>query len=66
MCGIAGFWTSRGTPDAERVLAAMTETLHHRGPDAGGSWLHEQHGVGLGHRRLSIVDLSADGAQPMI
>ena len=66
MCGIAGFWTSRGTPDAERVLAAMTETLHHRGPDAGGSWLHEQHGVGLGHRRLSIVDLSADGAQPMV
>ena len=66
MCGIAGFWTSRGTPESERVLARMTETLHHRGPDAGGMWLDEAAGVGLGHRRLSIVDLSVDGAQPML
>jgi asparagine synthase (glutamine-hydrolysing) len=65
VCGIAGFWTSRGTPDGEHVLAGMTETLRHRGPDAGGIWLDERHGVGLGHRRLSIVDLSVDGAQPM-
>ena len=66
MCGIAGFWTSRGTPESEHVLAAMTETLRHRGPDAGGTWMDEAAGVGLGHRRLSIVDLSVDGAQPML
>ncbi len=66
MCGIAGFWTSRGTPESARVLGAMTETLRHRGPDAGGTWMDEAAGVGLGHRRLSIVDLSIDGAQPML
>lgn len=67
MCGIAGFW---GAPAAEQELAAhvrcMADTLIHRGPDGGGVWVDPEAGVGLGHRRLAIVDLSVDGAQPML
>src|SRR4051812_47876792 len=43
----------------------MRETIHHRGPDDGGSWVDERGRVALGHRRLSIVDLSPAGHQPM-
>jgi asparagine synthase (glutamine-hydrolysing) len=43
----------------------MTTSLSHRGPDGEGIWLNEQHGVALGHRRLSILDLSELGRQPM-
>lgn len=43
----------------------MTERLRHRGPDDSDIWLHEEAGIGLGHRRLSILDLSAAGHQPM-
>lgn len=66
MCGIAGFFGG-GFP-AERAredLAAMTAALHHRGPDAEGLWIDAEAGVALGHRRLSIIDLSPLGAQPM-
>lgn len=63
MCGIAGFLQRR--PDAPAVISAMADTLYHRGPDAGGTWCDEQAGVALGHRRLSILDLSAAGSQPM-
>ena len=69
MCGIAGLWEQRGrtAPDALAVVAkAMTDTLVHRGPDAGDVWLDPQAGLALGHRRLSIVDLSPAGAQPMV
>lgn len=61
MCGIAGF-VGRGTA---ADVARMTETLIHRGPDSQGTWFDEQAGVGLGHTRLSIIDLSDAGAQPM-
>lgn len=62
MCGIAGFVNHNGeAPDLD-VLARMTFTLTHRGPDADG--FHCDGPVGLGHRRLSIIDL-AGGAQPM-
>ncbi|TMK18679.1 MAG: asparagine synthase (glutamine-hydrolyzing), partial [Actinobacteria bacterium] len=44
----------------------MTDTLRHRGPDDGDLWLDERAGIALGHRRLSIVDLSVEGRQPMI
>lgn len=44
----------------------MAETLVHRGPDAGGTWVDDGAGVGLGHRRLSVIDLSPAGAQPMV
>ena len=67
MCGIAGVLERRGVAD-QQVLASMVERLHHRGPDARGLWLgdrgHGDEGVGLGHARLSIIDL-AGGAQPM-
>jgi len=60
MCGIAGFIDK--TKSLE-LLKAMTDTLSHRGPDDSGYFLEE--GVGLGHRRLSILDLSPRGHQPM-
>ena len=60
MCGIAGIVGPFGT--RERCLA-MTERLRHRGPDDGG--LFEGPGIQLGHRRLSIIDLSSAGHQPM-
>jgi asparagine synthase (glutamine-hydrolysing) len=66
MCGIAGFWTSGGLGrDAESVLRSMTDAVTHRGPDDAGVWLDADAGVALGHRRLSILDLSALGHQPM-
>ncbi|MEQ9497839.1 MAG: asparagine synthase (glutamine-hydrolyzing) [Deltaproteobacteria bacterium] len=62
MCGIAGIFHRReGSPD-RAALDAMTDALVHRGPDGRGVFVHD--GVGLGHRRLSIIGLS-DGAQPM-
>ena len=69
MCGIAGLWDfAAATPEGElrRLTTAMADSLHHRGPDDGGVWLDEAAGVGLGQRRLSIVDLSPAGHQPMV
>lgn len=60
MCGIAGFVG----PGDRAVLKSMTDAIRHRGPDAEGHWVDESAAVFLGHRRLSIVDLSC-GAQPM-
>ena len=65
MCGIAGLWTTRDSLDVRFTAAAMTACLAHRGPDAEGVWADEQARVALGHRRLSIIDLSPAGAQPM-
>lgn len=68
MCGISGFlYRSRRPGKAELSECAenMANRLAHRGPDAGGFWVDEQAGIGLAHRRLSIIDLSAAGAQPM-
>lgn len=68
MCGIVGVLEpSRGRPSerTEEVLAAMAGRVRHRGPDADGTWVDPDAGVGLGHRRLSILDLSEHGAQPM-
>ena len=63
MCGIAGLFDPSGQrPIDPARLAQMTEALRHRGPDGDGMVLHP--GLGLGHRRLAIIDL-ADGAQPM-
>ena len=63
MCGIAGIINVFGSPVSPRLLCAMTDSVRHRGPDGEGQWIHD--GVGLGHRRLAIVDLSPSGAQPM-
>ncbi len=65
MCGIAGFLKYQGGASAE-VAARMRDTLYHRGPNDGGSWVDETVGVALVHRRLSIVDLSSAGHQPML
>ena len=70
MCGICGFLLEEGGSEQEAALDAsvrrMADTLVHRGPDAGGSWVDGAPGVALGHRRLSILDLSPQGAQPMV
>src|SRR3954454_3525955 len=69
MCGIAGLWEQSGrtAPDALAAIArTMSDTLIHRGPDAGDVWLDPEAGLALGHRRLSIIDLSPAGAQPMV
>lgn len=63
MCGIAGFCNFAG--DAKANIEKMKERMYHRGPDAEGSYFSENGQVVLGHRRLSIVDLSEAGSQPM-
>lgn len=63
MCGIAGFCNWK--KNHEENIRRMNERMHHRGPDASGFWMSEEKDVVLGHKRLSIVDLSANGAQPM-
>ena len=64
MCGIAGMWASRET-DSAAVTSRMTAALHHRGPDSNGHWQSSDGALALGHARLAIVDLSAQGHQPM-
>lgn len=64
MCGIAGFCNFKG--DWQKNIERMCDTMYHRGPDASGVWVSEDHRVVLGHRRLAIVDLSPAGAQPMV
>lgn len=68
MCGLAGLLDlSRSTADADLIneASAMAETLVHRGPDDADTWTDAEAGVGFGFRRLSIVDLTATGKQPM-
>ena len=64
MCGIAGFTRFRHQFGSEKALKTMGDAIRHRGPDASGVYLDEK--VGLCHRRLSIIDLSESGNQPMI
>lgn len=68
MCGIAGFVdpTQRaGDSELKALAASMAGALRHRGPDGQGVWVDAEAGVALGHARLSIIDLSHAGAQPM-
>ena len=63
MCGVCGIYSFAGDPDIKRdLLIAMTDTLTHRGPDDSGYFVDAR--IGLGHRRLSIIDL-AGGQQPI-
>lgn len=68
MCRIVGFWDSGSAPgsyDPAAVLADMRDSLAHGGPDAAGSYTDGEARLGLGHRRLSILELSDAGSQPM-
>ena len=67
MCGIAGYLQPGGLDPrhATSIIAAMTDVIRHRGPDDSGAWVDGDAGVVLGHRRLSILDLSPTGHQPM-
>ena len=61
MCGITGCITAGNhftSVEMEQFLIAMSNAIVHRGPDHGGSWSDVESGVGLGHQRLAIVDLS--------
>lgn len=64
MCGIAGF--CNGPSNSAELIKRMTDRIVHRGPDAEGFWNEPDYSVVLGHRRLSIIELSPLGAQPMI
>ncbi len=48
------------------MIDRMVKALHHRGPDASGTWVNERNGLALGHARLSIIELSSEGSQPMV
>ena len=63
MCGICGLYGFPSSDDIDGTIRRMTQTIAHRGPDGEGTYIGE--GVALGHRRLSIIDLSDTGAQPM-
>lgn len=68
MCGIAGIFelgAARPAVDLAAAARRMADTLAHRGPDGGDAWAEPESGIALGHRRLSIIDLSETGAQPM-
>lgn len=64
MCGIVGCYNFRGEVDYS-TLIRMRDTLEHRGPDDSGVYIDKENGIGLGHRRLSVIDLSSQGHQPM-
>lgn len=69
MCGLAGFVRLENNSNPREMTAraaGMADTLRHRGPDDAGAWADGEAGVALGHRRLSIIDLSEHGHQPMI
>lgn len=66
MCGITGFWDpTKKFSVNEQLAQTMAEKIQSRGPDSHGVWIDQEHGVALAHRRLSIVDLSPAGHQPM-
>lgn len=68
MCGLTGFITPGGfaADQAQALVRRMADTLVHRGPDSSGEWVDAESGVAIAHRRLSILDLSAAGHQPMV
>lgn len=65
MCGIAGIISKNSSFVNEERVREMTNILAHRGPDGEGAWINENSEIGLGHRRLSVIDLSPSGQQPM-
>ena len=64
MCGLAGFIN---IPSGNiSLLKAMISNIRHRGPDSEGYYTDSNHGIGIGHCRLKVIDLSENGAQPML
>ena len=63
MCGLVGYWNKNGA-DAS-IVERMAAQIRHRGPDDAGSWLNQEGDLALAHRRLSVIDLSPAGQQPM-
>ena len=68
MCGVAGFFDHRGfnSAEAEQLARRMVSRVVHRGPDDSGVWVDGKSGIALAHQRLSVLDLSPAGHQPMI
>lgn len=68
MCGLTGYWciTGHSTESAEAIVGVMARQITHRGPDDQGVWTDANAGIALAHRRLSILDLSPQGHQPMV
>lgn len=68
MCGLAGIFQYRtnAPPVNQAELLRIRESMVSRGPDGAGMWVARDHGIGLVHRRLAIIDLSETGAQPMV
>ena len=65
MCGIVGFVDRDSGVESAQRLEGMIASIAHRGPDDSGMWFDSKHGIALGHKRLSILDLSSAGHQPM-
>src|SRR5574337_271179 len=65
MCGIAGLLSRPGTESAS-IVERMVVSIRYRGPDDSGVWSDDAQGVTIGHARLSILDLSPEGHQPMV
>lgn len=68
MCGIVGFWDTKQRNTQEQLqhtVTLMRDMIVHRGPDGAGNWVDAPSGIAFGHRRLSIVDLTEHGHQPM-
>lgn len=68
MCGIVGYFTvnnERSQGEMAAIATEMANAIQHRGPDSSGAWVSEEVGLALAHRRLSIIDLSTNGNQPM-
>lgn len=66
MCGIAGIIKFNGSTILTNEIDELTDSLVHRGPDGRGTWFNQNKNIALGHRRLSILDLSIAGQQPMV
>lgn len=66
MCGIVGVLSLTDFAATQKALPKMVQAIRHRGPDGSGEWFDPEAGIALGHARLAIVDLSPEGAQPMV
>ena len=65
MCGITGWWNLNKSPINKNAFDIFVDSLSHRGPDGRGTYFNKEKNLALGHRRLSILDLSKNGTQPM-